>query len=62
MGIALCPERVLSRDFEKGTLVRLEWSPAPTETMIMVITHVDKWCSPPLKRFLELAKAVILQG
>lgn len=62
MGIALCPERVLERDFKSGKLVRLEWPPAPAETMIMMITHVDKWCSLPLERFMELAEEAVLQG
>ncbi len=62
MGIALCPERVLARDFAQENLVRLEWAAAPAETMIMMITHEDKWCSPPLEHFMALAEQAVMFG
>ncbi len=58
-GIALCPERVVARHLAEGKLVKLEWEPAPMETMIMMITHVEKWCSPPMERFMELAREAL---
>ncbi|BBD09995.1 lysR family transcriptional regulator [Desulfovibrio ferrophilus] len=56
VGIALCPERVVADDIARGRLKRLNWPHAPAETMILMITHVEKWRSPLLEDFMDMAR------
>ena len=42
-----------------GSLIRLHWEPAPQETTIFMIRHADKWCSPVVRGFMEIAEEVI---
>jgi len=56
LGIALCPERVVAADLKAGRLKRLDWAQAPTETMVLMITHVEKWRSPLLEDFMIMAR------
>ena len=62
MGIALCPERSVAADLAAGRLVRVGWPHAPAETMILMLTHADKWRSPLLQAFMDLAREAILPG
>lgn len=62
VGMALYPERVVRRDIEAGRLARVGWPHAPQETMVMMVTHDDKWRTPLLERFMELARESILAG
>ena len=59
--MAFCPEIIVRRDIEAGNLVQLHWQPMPKETTVFMIRHADKWCSPVVRRFMEIAEAVISQ-
>jgi len=56
VGLAFCPEIMVRRDIEEGRLVQLYWPPGPTETTVFMIRHADKWCSPVVSRFMEIAE------
>ncbi|GFM35292.1 hypothetical protein DSM101010T_36570 [Desulfovibrio subterraneus] len=56
MGIALCPRTSIAEDLQQGRLIPLDWPAAPRETALLMIRHVDKWCSPLLTDFLALAR------
>lgn len=61
VGIALCPVRTVADDLAAGRLVRLDWPHAPEETMILMLTHSEKWRSPLLERFMAMAGEAIMQ-
>lgn len=41
---------------EAGSLALLDWDPLPEETTVFMIRHADKWCSPIVSRFIEMAR------
>ena len=59
--MAFCPEIIVRRDVKAGNLIRLHWQPMPEETTVFMIRHEDKWCSPVVRRFMEIAEKVISQ-
>lgn len=46
----------MADDIARGRLKRLNWPHAPAETMILMITHVEKWRSPLLEDFMDMAR------
>ena len=55
MGIAVLPEVVVQRELKQGSLVALDWPRRPLAVYTQVYRHRDKWMSPVMKAFWELA-------
>lgn len=57
IGVSLCPRISISRELRDGTLLALEWP--EISTSVIMIRHVDKWCSPLVARFMDIAGNLI---
>lgn len=57
MGIAVLPEVVVQRELKQGTLVALDWPRKPMAVYTQVYRHRDKWMSPVMEAFWDLAVA-----
>lgn len=57
IGLTICPTVSIGKELQEGSLQVLNWP--QTFTSVIMIRHVDKWCSPVLKRFMEIAIAGI---
>lgn len=53
IGVAFCPTVAIKKELEEGVLRVLPWQESATS--VIMIRHVDKWCSPLLHRFMEIA-------
>jgi DNA-binding transcriptional LysR family regulator len=58
MGIAFLPGLTVSCELESGKLVRLNWEGQEFTALIQMLWHKDKWLSPALQGFLEVARDV----
>lgn len=59
IGITIIPEIAVRKDIEEKRLVPLAWSEGKLEVAILMIWHKDKWLSPSLKAFMEMARKVM---
>ncbi len=57
IGLSFCPRISITREMRAGSLEVLDWP--ETFTSVIMIRHADKWCSPLLTRFMEIARARI---
>lgn len=57
MGIAVLPEVVVRRELKQGSLVALDWPRKPMAVYTQVYRHRDKWMSPVMAAFWDLAVA-----
>jgi hypothetical protein len=46
-------------ELAEGRLSKLRWCAEHFETSVIMIWHVEKWCSPLLKHFMALSEAVM---
>ncbi len=58
-GVALIPRITVRAELERGEMVILDWDEDCMETAILMIRHKDKWLSPSLRAFIEIARQVI---
>jgi DNA-binding transcriptional LysR family regulator len=56
IGITLCPEISFRNEIKTGEFVRLGWDITDTETSIIMISHTQKWRSPLLNQFINIAE------
>ncbi|HEX7737576.1 MAG TPA: LysR family transcriptional regulator [Ktedonobacteraceae bacterium] len=59
MGIAFLPGMTVARELEAGSLITLNWEDQEFSAVIQMIWHKDKWLSPALQAFLEVARDVL---
>jgi DNA-binding transcriptional LysR family regulator len=57
MGIAVLPEVVVQRELKQGSLVALDWPRKPMTVYTQLYRHRDKWMSPVMTAFWNLAVA-----
>ena len=58
MGITICPEAAVAKELADTRLVRLPWDLGGMQASVLMIWHAEKWCSPVLGRFMEIAREV----
>ncbi|MGM0881652.1 MAG: LysR family transcriptional regulator [Bacillota bacterium] len=56
MGIAILPEIAVKAEVGSGRMAALRWAGAELSVATLLARHKDKWISPALSVFLELAK------
>lgn len=56
VGVTLCPEVCVQNEIKTGEFVKLVWDMSATETSVIMITHAQKWRSPLLDQFINIAK------
>lgn len=59
MGITFLPAITVRQELEDGRLVALNWDQRTFEVVTQMIWHKDKWLSPALQAFLEIAREVL---
>jgi DNA-binding transcriptional LysR family regulator len=59
MGVAILPEVVVRRDLESGALVAVDWPRKPLAVCTQIYRHRDKWMSPVMTVFWDLAVALL---
>lgn len=59
VGMTICPEVAIDNALAAGDLVKLRWDGPDKETPVIMIWHVEKWCSPLLKQFMALCEEMI---
>jgi DNA-binding transcriptional LysR family regulator len=59
MGIAVLPVVAAEADLAQGRLVALPWSVPGFQLLTHMVWHRDRWLSPALRAFLDLAREVI---
>ncbi|MBY7141960.1 LysR family transcriptional regulator [Virgibacillus sp. NKC19-3] len=59
IGIALLPEIAVKAERERGELVSLPWEMPNFQITTQMLYHKDKWISPAIKAFLDIARDVI---
>jgi DNA-binding transcriptional LysR family regulator len=57
LGVTFCPTVAIKKELQEGILQVLPWQKSATS--VIMLRHIDKWCSPLLSRFMELAKSLI---
>lgn len=59
LGIALLPEMVIKGEVERGELIALPWDLSEVRFTTQLLWHQDKWISPSLRSFIEMAKLLL---
>jgi DNA-binding transcriptional LysR family regulator len=59
VGVTLCPAVSVRKELSERRLIKIPWVDDPLETTILMIWHAEKWCSPLLKLFMQIAEAEI---
>ena len=59
IGVTICPEISVSRELREGSLKLLGTKEIVSETPVVMIWHIDKWCSALLQLFIDLTKKII---
>lgn len=59
MGVAVLPELVVASELERGSLVSLAWPRKPVYVYTQLVRHRDKWFSPVMQAFWNMAKQLI---
>ncbi len=60
LGISLLPKVAVTDELSSGRLVALNWAGPDFNIISQVIYHKDKWISPALREFLNLAKKYLM--
>ncbi len=58
-GITILPEVAVAEDIEQGKLMRLPWEEGEIEVAVLMIWSRERWLSPTLTAFMELARTVL---
>jgi len=56
VGVSILPQLAVRRDVAAGRLAALNWAEGDLETAVLMIRHKDKWLSPPLAAFMDMAR------
>jgi DNA-binding transcriptional LysR family regulator len=62
LGVSLLPAVAVAGDLAAGRLAQLPWADGELETAVLMIRHKDKWLSPPLAAFMDLAREGLMPG
>jgi DNA-binding transcriptional LysR family regulator len=62
MGIAVLPEVAVRAEVAGGRLVPLRWSEPVMQVPIRMVRHKDKWLSPAITAFMEVAREMLAAG
>jgi DNA-binding transcriptional LysR family regulator len=59
IGYTICPDASVQRELAEESLLKLGWHGDLLETSVIMIWHIEKWCSPLLKHFMKLCEEII---
>ena len=58
-GVTILPEITAKQEIDRRELCVLNWEEQPLETAVLMIWHKEKWLSPSLRAFMQIAREVI---
>ena len=61
-GITILPEITVARDISQGLLAALPWADENLEVAMLMIWYKERWVSPTLTAFMEMAREVFHEG
>lgn len=61
-GVTMIPEVTVRSEIDRGELSVLQWEEEHMETAVLMIRHKEKWLSPSLQTFMDIARALIGPG
>ncbi len=61
MGIGVLPQYVVAAELAQGHLVALPWAEADLTMVTQMVWHQQRWASPALRAFLEVAREQVGQ-
>lgn len=61
-GVALIPEVTVRGEIDREELAAIPWEEEELETAILMIRHREKWLSPALQAFMDIARSVMSAG
>ena len=59
VGISIMPEIAVKREISKGQLAAPKWVENSLEAAVLMIWHEEKWISPALKSFMDMAEELM---
>ena len=59
VGLAVCPQVIVEKKLADGRLTQISCEGMDTSASVIMVWHAEKWCSPNLKRFMEIAETHI---
>lgn len=62
LGITILPEVAVAEEIEAGRLARLEWEVGPLEVAVLMLWYRERWLSPTLSAFMEIARKILKEG
>lgn len=62
VGVSILPAPAVRLDVAAGRLVVLPWADGDLETAALMIRHKNKWLSPPLAAFMDLARRGLMRN
>ncbi|WP_017688411.1 LysR family transcriptional regulator [Paenibacillus sp. PAMC 26794] len=60
LGIALLPEMALKKELSDGEVVALPWDLSDVSFSAQMLWHREKWISPSMAAFMEVAKSELI--
>lgn len=58
-GVTMIPEVTVRSELDHGELSVLSWEEGHLDIAVLMIWHKEKWVSPPLKAFMDIAREVM---
>ncbi|TVT28925.1 LysR family transcriptional regulator [Salinicoccus cyprini] len=55
LGVAMIPEVVVRKEIQEGRIRKLDWEGNDLDIVIQMFWHKNKWISPALKAFIDVA-------
>ncbi|MCP4665735.1 MAG: LysR family transcriptional regulator, partial [Deltaproteobacteria bacterium] len=55
IGITILPEVAVAKEIDQGRLASLTWEEGKLEVAALMIWYKDRWLSPTLSRFMDMA-------
>lgn len=59
-GVAMLPEIAVREELASGELAVIPWEEEELETAVLMIRHKEKWLSPALRSFMDIARSVMV--
>lgn len=61
LGVTLLPKMAVNEELSRGLLVALPWAGPEFPVVTQMCWHKDKWMSPAIQAFMEIARSAIQQ-
>jgi DNA-binding transcriptional LysR family regulator len=59
VGLTILPEQAAEADVGQGRMAAIDWSEGPLEAAALMVWHLGKWLSPPVRGFMDAATQIL---